>query len=511
MLVRLGGRGSSVPATVTAATSERANAGVRAGQWLLVAAAAVAMATWAVIAVARLRYPYELDFLESGLVEHARRLTQGESIYPAPSVDFVPFPYPPLYVAVSAVVGWFGIGFLPLRAVSVISTCGTLWMLFRLVSRETASRWAGVVAAGLYAASYRLAGTFFDVARCDALFLFLTLAAVDQLARARDRRTAVLAGTLMAAAILTKQTALFIAAPAAAYLLLTRRPIGIAFSATLAGITGATFVLLDLWSGGWFRYYVVEELSQHGAATQPPWHFFTRDLRPFWPILLVAVLAGGAWVQRSRRWTLTLYAVVAVGLICGAFASRRHSGGYDNVLMPAFAALALLGGLAAGLAVRCRSAAPALLAIGLCLLQFAMLTHSPSAQIPSAADEAYGDSLVARLRALPGEVLVADHPTYGVLAGHRPHAQHAGAFDVFRSTSPHARELLLNSYADAIHSQRFSAIVLDDEGQGLFFPPDWKDFYVKSDVDLGPPPGIFVSRASGSARPREVWLPRPRP
>ena len=39
------------------------------------------------------------------------------------------------------------------------------------------------------------------------------------------------------------------------------------------------------------------------------------------------------------------YAAAAIGLIGSAWVSRLHTGGYANVLMPAYAAIALLAGL----------------------------------------------------------------------------------------------------------------------------------------------------------------------
>ena len=47
-------------------------------------------------------------------------------------------------------------------------------LIFRL---NRASRTAGLVAAGLYAASYRFSGAWMDIARADSLFLFLILGA----------------------------------------------------------------------------------------------------------------------------------------------------------------------------------------------------------------------------------------------------------------------------------------------------------------------------------------------
>src|SRR6266513_2662125 len=88
--------------------------------WVVLGVAAAAVASFAVVAVRRATYPYQIEWLEGGAVEHVRRILQGRALYPAPSVDFVAYPYPPLYFLLSAGVALFtGVGYLPLRIVSI--------------------------------------------------------------------------------------------------------------------------------------------------------------------------------------------------------------------------------------------------------------------------------------------------------------------------------------------------------------------------------------------------------
>jgi len=94
---------------------------------LLGLVAAVAIAVYVVLAVRRAAYPFQLEWLEGGAVEHVRRILQGRALYPAPSVDFVAYPYPPLYLLLSALVALVtGVGYLPLRLVSVAASLGSM-------------------------------------------------------------------------------------------------------------------------------------------------------------------------------------------------------------------------------------------------------------------------------------------------------------------------------------------------------------------------------------------------
>src|SRR6185369_2073503 len=124
-----------------------------------------------------------------------------------------------------------GLGYAPLRAVSFASSLGAALVLFALVRRETRSLFAGALSACLFAATYRLSGTWFDLARVDALFLFLLLCAVLALRAASSLRAHVLAGLLLYLAFMAKQTAMIVAPPLMLYAILARGRRGWAFVA----------------------------------------------------------------------------------------------------------------------------------------------------------------------------------------------------------------------------------------------------------------------------------------
>src|SRR5271169_4334555 len=61
-----------------------------------------AVATYLVIALSRLAYPFPLEYLESNSLVEVQRILTGHSLYAAPTVGYVPDGYPPLYFATSA-------------------------------------------------------------------------------------------------------------------------------------------------------------------------------------------------------------------------------------------------------------------------------------------------------------------------------------------------------------------------------------------------------------------------
>src|SRR5439155_27192958 len=130
---------------------------------LLGAACAYLLVLLAYTTLSRIRFPYELEWLEGWTVESVRRVLAGKSLFVAPSVEWIPYPYTPLYTYSSAALAsLIGVGFLAPRLVSLASAVGCLGLTFLLVRRETGSAFCGLAGAGFLAGTYPLSGAWFD-------------------------------------------------------------------------------------------------------------------------------------------------------------------------------------------------------------------------------------------------------------------------------------------------------------------------------------------------------------
>ena len=159
------------------------------------------------VSLRRLRYPYELEWMEGGMLGHALQILAGKPLYPEPSPDFVPFIYGPLYSYAGALsAGIFGPSLFSLRLVSFVSTLAVLVFLHRIVAYETSSWRFGAIAPCLYLATFGASGGWFDLARIDSFSLAWLFGAIDAVRRAERPRQLVIAGALLACAVLTKQT-----------------------------------------------------------------------------------------------------------------------------------------------------------------------------------------------------------------------------------------------------------------------------------------------------------------
>lgn len=459
---------------------------------LVGAAAAIPIAIYLWIALHRLGYPYELDWMEGGSVELAARVLNGHSLYSAPSVAYVGWTYPPLYYWLVAGVGKIvGIGFLPLRLVSFLASLAAMATLGLIVARETGNRVAGLAAAGLFAATYRISGAWFDTGRVDSLFVALTLVALAYGRYAKTAKAGVALGVLGFLAFFTKQSALIAVAPAIGVLAITRPRAGVPAIATLAALVAGSTLILQAATKDWYGYYIYGELVHQGVA-QTLWVGFWRDdvWHQQWPVVLL-IAAGAvalATTAREKLKTYVYWAAAAAGLIGAAWVSRLHNGGYANVLMPAYAAVALLAGLAYGALATTEATTQAttqptpqpparrlalhLAAAAAVAAQLALLAYPIAKQIPTAQDRTAGRELMARLRALPGPVIVLRHPWYATLAGKGTFAQEEAIGDVTRSTSRRGARALSASLATALDAYHVQAVVLDGTFDAHLLEPE---------------------------------------
>ena len=262
-----------------------------------------------------------------------------------------------------------------MRLVSFAASLAVLVLLALIVRRAGGSTVAGIVAAGLCAATFRVSGAFADTARVDSLLLAFLLAAVLVGMRARTWRGGVALGAVLLLGFLTKQNALIVAAPMLLWLLVRRRGVGVGATVTLgAGVVGSTIVG-SLVTDGWYARYVLFQLPSQSWSLRWVWDFWLQDLVIPFAVALVVIgvlaLTGLTRAGTAPRWRFRLgdqrayLLACAVGMLLASWVARLHEGGYANVAMPAQAAVAGAAGLVLAAWLRSdRSTSPATGVIG---------------------------------------------------------------------------------------------------------------------------------------------------
>jgi hypothetical protein len=480
---------------------------LRAARLAAALAGVAVIITYLVVALSRLTYPFTFEWLESNSLVEVHRILAGQPLYPAPTAGYVPDGYPPLYFAVSAATASVvGVSYLPLRLVSLVSSLACFALLGRLVQRETGSAAAGTGAAGVFAAVYFSTHTWFDVGRVDSLFLALSVAGLYAARWMRSTRGAIVAGSLLAAAALTKQTGIAEGVVVLAALAFgPRRRLTCVAALVLVTVIGVSTLALGLGSGGWYLYYVFEQMSEHALDHSAIVGFWTKIL-PVMGIAACAALLG------ARRAPLVLLAGCGA-LVVESYATLVHSGGDVNDLLPAYLAVALLAGLAmAGQ----RAWWVAGLSAMLVLTQSVRLLSGfhPAQAIPTSADRGAGARFTAGLRSLGGTVAIPGDPGLSILAGMTPAAAHeAAAYDVLRGSDLAAITSFTGSVEHAISTYQYSAIIFDSQTPPQGYEP-WLSLYYREcpqPLLAGVPAAEFRPVAGGiTSRPFSIWLPQGR-
>jgi len=503
---------------------------------------ALALATAAVALLAytvgrRVAFPYDLEWMEGGMLTHSLRLLEGKPIYAPPSVDFVPYLYTPFYPAlVAALAKVVGLGYLLGRAVSVVSFVAALVLGYVFARREGGSRATAFIAMALPAAAFVPTGAWVDLARPDSLFLGLT--ATGLLLgwwKRRSHAGVAVAAALLVAAFFTKQTASpFMIALGLALLIASPRR-ALTYGATLALLGLPLLWICDRASDGWFWTYISKLHRQHDfywgrallgspvrlllligpAALLVPWALARRRSPGLVYATLIALAgAAAACVGFGTQWAFTnaflpgiYFPSIAIGIAAGRLATAdpgpRRPGelardGAPPKKRPAAVYLILIATLfmaPGGLLPRAARFLPHDWAIW----RDAPTGYDPRPFIPTAEDRRRGDALLAKLRATPGEVLIPFHPFYGFLAGKRTWLHRMGVLDVTRAGMGPPKGLV-----EAIAERRFAMVMMDYKIDGNWFQwPGLEGAYRRAETVDGP---RCVSGADTA--PRYVLLPR---
>ena len=430
------------------------------------ATAAMFAAMYFFTAFPRIFYPYDLDFIENGILMGAARFVRGQSLYIAPQAEFTPHVYMPLYTWLGGLLfRLFGVGYVPLRGLSFLAVMVSTGLIFFVGKRESKQVWAGLLCAGLFLGGYRITGFWYELARVDSLFVVLSVAGLAAGSySSKNRRELILAAGLMALAFLTKQTAIIFGVGLALYLAIIWKRHSLWYAIPFIFLTSIPALILNFGSEGWFFYYVFGIAGINPIELSRLANFVGYELLiVMGGLSIMAVITvvlcykqsgfAGVWQQPWFIWIGLAIIISAMG--------RASVGGNLNNRMAAYTLLclapALLIGQLEALPVRIRHKLTVAIA-SLVLLQFAMGVYNPLRYIPTQDMRATGDQFIETIATTEGEVLVLMHPYYAVLAGKAPSAQIAAMW--------HARQRgvlpLPPDFEARLKNRHYNLIVSDD-------------------------------------------------
>jgi glycosyltransferase involved in cell wall biosynthesis len=433
------------------------------GRILLGLLATYYLLVFPVLALLRAHALVEYDWVEGVHLSQVHRFLEGKPLYVAPSLEYTPVLYGPLYTYVSAVAAFlFGKSYTTLRLVSLAATLGTEFMIARLVWRQINSRLAAWVAAGLYAGMYGIVGFWFDLARVDSLFIFFTMAMVYYLWVAAERGgTATLYAVLAATgAVLTKQTALVPVFVLCLWSLSIQNP-----RARFAALLCLSSVLLSqtvltLASHGWSFYYLYELPAAHPILKGNIYQFLQHELLGSLSFGVALSLWALFMLFRKNQGKQEAFYFLCffLAMVVASLAPRFKIGGNVNNLMPFSAALAVCCGLMAGMSrfqVKWCSALIVFLLLAFNLQVF----YWPGKALPSARALQQTQIELDLFRSLGGRIFAPCHAYLPILAKKNGSAFWGAIFDVWLTPGEES-DILREKLRKALVEKQFQAIVL---------------------------------------------------
>ena len=183
----------------------------------------------------------------------------------------------------------------------------------------------------------------------------------------------------------------------------------------------------------------------------------------------------------SPNWSFWI--AVGAGLVGASWLSLVHAGGSSDVLMPAYAAVAIFAGLGYDALIRSDPEVP-----GTARGHPRGCDRRPGGPTrprqpprdPIRGQRGRGHRFIALVSSLPGQVIVADHPWYDTMAGKPSWAQSEAVHDVLRSGPGPARRDLLASIEATLASPSVTTVFGDDQGDTI--GPGFARYF-----QLGPP------------------------
>lgn len=512
----------------------------------------------------RVPYPFDLEWMEGGMLAHAWRLQRGLPLYVRPNPDFVPYVYPPGYASLLAAVGSV-VGLSPAlgRVVSLLGLALGMAGAAFFVTRSTGSRRAGVFGAVAFLGTYQWAGTFYDLVRPDTWFLALVTWSMA-LAVERGRRTAVSSGLVLAAAFTMKHNAAMWGLPLA--LVITwrdgwRRALWFGLAAAVPA--GALALRLEVASDGLFTTYLLRVPASHPRLDGRWWPGLQYEVGNALPLPLALVTAyvwrravdqplaralsvwGPGVAGTLAAWEGTYKpppadtgflnvaamfgyfatGAVPVAVLLWAIGGRRrgdlvapvlfggitvvvvglmraHNGGFLNVVAPLYLAVALAAAWVVGELARAghHAAVAALVALH---CAWVAGEFERDAIRPRPADLVAGEQFVEACRTVDGPVLspfAAWLPTY---AGKPPSLHFMGVWDLNYPGNPLQQDLQV--IVDSVHGHYWDLALQSNIPFGFGLAESYAPADDPSPDQAGKP---MTPRTGWQARPTKVLRPR---
>jgi hypothetical protein len=358
-------------------------------------------------------------------------------------------------------------------------------LIWRLVKHETGSKFYALIGVGFYASYYSYVRCYFDMIRVDTLFLFLLFAGIYILRTGKKSYSIYLSAFVFFLALFTKQQALPVIGMMGLFLLVHNFRKFIKFTLTFCLLSIFTFLYFQYVSDGWFLFYIYKFPVSHGFRS----HLLTKMFKDLFSYAPVLVIIGPYLFFKifSRKNFLRSHGLFYLFFFISTFgiswASRAHSGGTENVLMPILLCLSVLGAFSFWYFEKdmrvVNKKKGILFTFFLIAVHFMILIYNPLTRIPSKEQYKWNKKFVDFIANFEGDVWVTQFGYIPSLAGKKTFAHlTAVGFGYSKGgVSIEAKRIISRKFKKAIRNKKFNAIILRNKEK--FFLEMMKGFYRK--------------------------------
>lgn len=360
-----------------------------------------------VICANHLPFLFHLEIMEGTVLQHFERAVNFEPIYIAPSPDYVPLAYNPLYYYFSIPFSWvFGINLITLRIVALAGIAVSCIMAYLIVREKTKSTWWGLVSLGLFSASYQAMDAYLDTAHSDSWFLGTALLGTYILDKSKSKTADWIGLLVLISSFWFKQHGALFAAGGVLYLTVKHGVKGsLPFWAVTVLLGPIFYVCGPLLFGSHFHYITWSVPSSWSAVT---WQTILRPAR--YVIFSYGFLfIFGIWYVgyriRQKQWYNDIVMIQFVFAMCSGIMGSLDWGSLNNVYIPMGIWLIITGTLGFS---QCQRLIQTTKLDSICyftvIASFALLFYNPvQFMIPSSANQTYRE-FVKTLNQLDGNV-----------------------------------------------------------------------------------------------------------
>ena len=467
-----------------------------------------------ILSIGRLLYPYEIEFSEGTVLEHAVRIFQHKPLFTAPSISFVDLQYQPLYYYVTVgAMHLFGINYFSGRIVSFSSAILCAVLIFYIVYNETRSWNYSFIGLSLFFAAYGVTGYWYELARVDSLMVLFLVASIAFIRFWENRTMTILSAFVLALGFFTKQELIFYFVPGFLWVFLNDKRRAILYAASSLVFLGLGIFLFTQESGRWYWYFTFALPA--AAGRDQLWYRMWGGTGSFLftyysaGALLLLYFGIFAWRKRNDRWKspIGLILLFVITAIIQLALQSAHSGSYKNAAMPLAAIMAIAVPVASFQLWNSDDVRTRKFVVAALLIQFFGLFYSfknvPLVMITQ-KDRDSGAAFLSELKQIPGTVFVPGHSFLSTMAGNEPFAN-IDAIEDCGVAADSTSHWLQAELREAFAAHRFDAIIMDD---GPHLPFDSIPGYTLArEINRGPHP--FVTRMGDALYiPRYVYLPK---